>query len=262
MGHERITRLEHHTAPALHELAPPASLSSFIERFWRASVPENGRFREFVIIPDGCVDVVYEHTESHMRCLIFGTYTETRPFRITPEATYVGIRFRPGMARHLLDVPLEELRDRHVEVPGFLGLTPEQIAEAPTFSAQGGLLARTLIGALRRRDVVPTSLDRAIGHVQHHRDTWRVESLAAMSGFSARQLERTVKATVGLPPKLLMRILRVQAAITVMQCGPQSPLVDLAAALGYSDQAHMNRDFRLLTGSTPSHYRAALAKKT
>lgn len=185
-----------------------------------------------------------------------------RFFRINPDATYVGTRFRPGMARHLLGDFPEELRDRHLEVQGFLGLTPEQIAEAPTFSAQGGLLGRTIIGALRRREVVPTSLDQAIGHVQHNRDLWRVESLAAMCGISTRQLERTVKATVGLPPKLLMRILRAQAAITAMQRGPFGLLVDLAATLGYSDQAHMNRDVQVLTGTTPSHYRIALAQKT
>ena len=236
-------------------MLPPEIPAPVVDRFWRGVVSENGRCHDHAIIPGGCVDVVYKQAGSRVRCLVFGTTTRMRFFRINPDATYVGTRFRPGMARHLLGDFPEELRDRHLEVQGSLGLTSDQVADAPTFSAHGALPARTIIGALRRREVVPTSLDQAIGHVQHNRDPWRVESLAAMCGVSTRQLEKT---TVGLPPKLLMRILRAQAAITAMQRGPFGLLVDLAAALGYSDQAHMNRDVRVLTGTTPSHYRIAL----
>lgn len=258
MEAKRIARLEHHTAPALHELAPPASLSSFVDRFWRASVPENGPFHEFVIIPDGCVDVVYEHIGTQARCIIFGTYSETRPFRINPAATYLGIRFRPGMARHLVDLSPEELADRHLEVPSFLGLGPDQVAEAATFPAQSELLAQVVARALHHRNAAPTALDRAIEYVQRARSMWHVTGLADLCGISQRQMERRVKAVTGLSPKLLMRILRVQTAISTMQTAPDIRLIELAGDLGYSDQAHMNREFRLLTGQTPFEYRTAL----
>jgi AraC-like DNA-binding protein len=260
MDAKHIARLEHHTAPALHELAPPANLSSFVDRFWQASVPENGPFHEFVIIPDGCVDVVYEQTGSQVRCLIFGTYSQTRPFRINPQATYVGMRFRPGMARHLLDLSPGELTDRHLEMPSFLGLEPEQVTEAATFSAQSELLARVVTSALSHQNAAPTPLDRAIEYVQQTRSMWHVTGLADLCGISQRQMERRVKTVTGLSPKLLMRILRVQAAISTMQTAPETRLIELAGDLGYSDQAHMNRDFRLLTGQTPFEYRTALIK--
>ena len=99
------------------------------------AVPENGRCHDHAIIPGGYIDVVYEQAGSQVRCLVFGTTSRMRFVRISPDATSVGTRFRPGMARHLLDDSLEELRDPHLEVQGFLGLTPEQVADAPTFSA-------------------------------------------------------------------------------------------------------------------------------
>lgn len=258
MGHERTTRLERRTAPAFHELAPPETLSSFVDRFWRASVPENGQFLEYSIVPDGCVDVVYEQTSEQVRCLIFGTNSRTRPFRINPEATYLGIRFRPGMARHLIDLLPEELINRHLEVPSFLGLGPEQVAEAASFQAQSGLLAQAVTHTLHRQNAAPTSLDRAIEYVQQTQSLWNVTGLANLCGISQRQMERRVKVATGLSPKLLMRILRVQAAISTMQMALETRLVELAGDLGYSDQAHMNRDFRLLTGQTPFEYRTAL----
>ena len=68
-------------------------------------------------------------------------------------------------------------------------------------------------------------------------------------------------AQIGLPPKHLLRILRVQSTIAAIHRAPLRSLVDVAAMLGYSDQAHMNRDFRLLTGNTPAQYQLALAQK-
>lgn len=260
MKQERTPRLERRTAPAFHELAPPEILSSFVDRFWSASVPENGRFFEYAIVPDGCVDVVYEQTGTQVRCLIFGTNSRTRPFRINPEATYLGIRFRPGMARHLLAIAPGELTDRHVEVPSFLGIGPEQVMETPTFPEQSGLLAQAIVHTLHRNNAAPTSLDQAIEYVQQTRSIWQAAVLADLCGISQRQMERRVKIAIGLSPKFLLRILRVQAGISTMQEAPETRLIEMAADLGYSDQAHMNRDFRLLTGQTPFEYRTALIR--
>lgn len=261
MGRDATSRLERRTAQAYRELAPPFPLTPFVERFWHAAASENRNFEHYTIVPDGCVDVVYEVLSRQVRCLIFGTSSQTRLFHVTPDGNYLGIRFRPGMARHVLDLPPDELTDRHLELPKFLGLRPEEVVDAATFSAQSELLGHALIKTLHQQDVMPTPLDQAIDHVQRNQEIWRVETLADMCGLSLRQVERSVKAAVGLPPKLLMRILRIQAAIMALQRAPQGSLVDLAAALGYSDQAHMNRDFRLLTGSSPAQYRLALIRK-
>ncbi len=262
MNRASKSRLERRTVEGYREIAPPTTLAPFVDRFWHAAAARNLNFRHYTIIPDGCVDVVYETLGHRVRCLLFGTSSHTRLFRITPEATYFGLRFRPGMARHVLDVPSDELTDRHLDLPIFLGLRPEEVAEAASFSAQSRLLGQTLVKTFHRYDVMPTPLDRAIDHVQQNLESWRVETLVDMCGLSLRQVERSVKNAVGLPPKLFMRILRVQAAIRALQRAPQDSLVDLAAFLGYSDQAHMNRDFRLLTDSTPAQYRLTLARQT
>lgn len=255
------SRLERRTVTGYREMAPFATLTPFIDRFWHAAAAENGSFQHYTIVPDGCVDVVYEEVAGRVRSLVFGTSSHTRSFHVTPDANYFGIRFRPGMARHVLNLPPDELTDRHLDLPIFLGLRPEEVVEAASFSAQSGLVEQTLIKTLHRYDITPTPLDQAIDHVQQKQEIWRIETLADMCGLSFRQVERSVKTAIGLSPKLLMRILRVQAAITALQREPQISLVDIAGTLGYSDQAHMNRDFRLLTSSTPAQYRRTLIQK-
>ena len=61
-------------------------------------------------------------------------------------------------------------------------------------------------------------------------------------------------AEVGIGPKQLARVARLQRAVALLQGGSGS-LAAEAAALGYFDQAHMARDFRALAGVTPAAVR-------
>jgi AraC-like DNA-binding protein len=66
-------------------------------------------------------------------------------------------------------------------------------------------------------------------------------------------------AACGYSPKHFQRIMRIQNALRAAQAAPRTRLCDLAAAAGYADQAHMTRDFRAITGFTPTGYFADAA---
>ena len=82
----------------------------------------------------------------------------------------------------------------------------------------------------------------------------RVGWLAREVNLSISQLERDFKDRIGLTPKLVARQTRVAAlAADAMRNGPPA-WAGLATDYGYADQAHLTRDFRDLTGLTPSEY--------
>ena len=261
MNRTEHARLEQWTVKDYEELASPQSLIPFVDRFWHGVVSAASPFRDLTIVPDGCVDVVYEQQGAYVRCFVFGTASHLHQFQFTPDAQYVGVRFRPGMGRHFLELHPRDLTDQQVEVSAFLDVQPDEIAEESGFLAQTELLTHRLGVALHRLDVTPSPLEQALHCVQQNQERWRVDTLADLTGRSVRQVERTIMADTGLPPKFLLRILRVQSAISAIQCAPLRSLVDLATTLDYADQAHMNRDFRLITGSTPAQYQLALASK-
>jgi AraC-like DNA-binding protein len=62
-------------------------------------------------------------------------------------------------------------------------------------------------------------------------------------------LASTSSTRVGLPPKTLARIFRFRRALELL--GRGSGLAELAYDCGYYDQAHLNRDFRQFTGTSP-----------
>jgi AraC-like DNA-binding protein len=79
----------------------------------------------------------------------------------------------------------------------------------------------------------------------------RVGDLAARFAIAPRTMQRLFAAHVGTSPKQVLQRLRRQRAIDHLNSEPVQ-LAQLAAALGYFDQAHLARDFRATLGRSPS----------
>jgi AraC-like DNA-binding protein len=79
-----------------------------------------------------------------------------------------------------------------------------------------------------------------------------METLAGEQHVSRRQLERDFGQWLGTSPRHLAQVTRVQAVSRRAQTG--ASLADIAADVGFADQAHMSRVVRQLTGLTPQRF--------
>ena len=94
-----------------------------------------------------------------------------------------------------------------------------------------------------------------------HPETARIGDLAEEIGWGRSRLVDRFRREVGLPPKTVARVLRYRRAVgrlTSVTSGPSRSLADVAAASGYADQAHFNRDFRAFASMTPTEFLASL----
>jgi AraC-like DNA-binding protein len=76
-----------------------------------------------------------------------------------------------------------------------------------------------------------------------------MEALAGEQHVSRRQLERDFGCYIGVSPRQLARVVRVQAVSRCAQAGAH--LAAIAADTGFADQAHMSRTVQQLTGLSP-----------
>jgi transcriptional regulator GlxA family with amidase domain len=83
-----------------------------------------------------------------------------------------------------------------------------------------------------------------------------VGALAQELGCSRRHLVAGFRQHVGLPPKRLARVLRFQRVVSLLDRSGGDGLGDIAAACGYYDQPHLNRDFRQFAGASPGEWLA------
>lgn len=78
--------------------------------------------------------------------------------------------------------------------------------------------------------------------------------IAAEIGVSREHLIRRFASVHGMPPMAWALQRRVARARTLLRGG--MPPADVAAMLGFADQAHLTRAFRNAMGTTPGRYRA------
>ena len=98
---------------------------------------------------------------------------------------------------------------------------------------------------------------RAAGQLLHRsRGQIRVADLAAQSFLSSSQLERQFKHYTAISPKAYARIVRFGSLQAALLVNPSVRLADLADVYGYSDQAHLIREFRSFAHCTPRDFAA------
>ena len=80
-----------------------------------------------------------------------------------------------------------------------------------------------------------------------------LRALADQVGASPTHLVRCFTTRFGLPPHAYLLGRRVEAARTLLLAG--RPAAEVAATVGFHDQAHLTRHFRRHVGTTPGRYR-------
>ena len=79
--------------------------------------------------------------------------------------------------------------------------------------------------------------------------------MALVVGWSMRRLQQQFRVELGVSPKAVARVRRFEASVPLVSSG-RMPLTDVALRCGWSDHAHMNRDWRDLAGTSPTRWRA------
>jgi AraC-like DNA-binding protein len=167
----------------------------------------------------------------------------------------VGAQLRPGCALLLFGAPAGELAERHTALEDLWGprvsAARDRLGEAASpaqrLDAFEDLLAERLPLVHGLHPAVARALQQLPGAT-------RVHEVVEQSGYSHRRFVELFVQAVGLTPKAYSRVQRFQRALEHAS-GADASLCDIAAAAGYSDQSHFNREFRDCVGVTPTEYR-------
>jgi AraC-like DNA-binding protein len=217
------------------EHAPTTALAPYVDRLWTSSGAAGPR----LVLPDGCIDILVNLARPEAPFVV-GAMTTASLFEPSSPVDVVAVRFKPGAAPLFLRIAAGELTDReHDQVP-WVRIDPRD----PLRSLERALLAR-----------MPAQPNRLVAHAVARLaspSAPAIAELARETGFTRQYLGRLFHESVGITPKQLGRIARFQRAVDLLRRDPRVDLAGAAAQLGYCDQAHMARDFRVLAGLTPA----------
>lgn len=231
------------------------NLNFLIDKIW---LSERGRSSEefsYEILPDGCSDIVLELSKSKSSAFIYGTTTFNKKIHLKANTNYLGVSLRPGIEvlsnqfcpKDLINNAVEFKRDEF----GFCSdIFFDSLMKVQNFNDKVMLLENIL----NKSDLlgIDEKMAAVLSYIHLKKGNIPISKLAKKFKLSERHIERIFKQRNGVSPKLYCRIIRFQNAIQTIKSSQNLVMSDLACSLGYSDQAHMIREFRTLSGYTPT----------
>lgn len=175
------------------------------------------------------------------------------------EAHCLQVNLTPAGAYRFFGRPLHELADRVVGLAEVLAPRAAEalvgrLFEAPDWPARFALLDRAIAARLAETEPASPLVAEALRLLGASRGRLAVGALTRRLDCSRQRLAERFREEVGLPPKTLARILRVERAAALLQRPDAPSRTEIALACGYYDQAHFNRDFRAVTGGSPAEF--------
>jgi len=242
----------------LERHAPASDLAHFVERFWtvRWNLTEP---HDSATLPYPCVNVVIG---SH-RPGVHGTTRKRFVAQLEGVGWVLGTKFRPAGFRTLSDRPLHALVDRDVPIAKMFGAAGADLVRDVLLLTEPSTRIARIEQFLRERaparDADTDTINQIIEIAEADRTLLRVAQLAERAGVTVRTLERLFRRHVGVSPKWVLQRFRVQEAAARVAAGQVVEWSALAHDLGFFDQAHFIREFKLQVGSTPLQYAAELS---
>lgn len=235
--------------------APSAPLARFVDRYWIVTWDLRGQepFTQKVL-SHPVVNVVLGHDGA----VVHGPATAITARTLSDRGRVLGVMFRPAGFRPFLGDALSTITDRGLPASAVLGDAVDRLTELVAGDADQTALVTEVERLLLR--VAPSERQPSedtteiVERVAADPTIARVDALAAAVGMSVRQLERRFADHVGIGPKAVIRRYRLYEAAERARRGDVPVWAELAAALGYSDQAHLTRDFTSAFGISPNRY--------
>ncbi|MDG4826582.1 helix-turn-helix domain-containing protein [Asanoa sp. WMMD1127] len=129
-------------------------------------------------------------------------------------------------------------------------LFEHRLRAAPSWEARFAIVTEVVGRRMADRAVVDPEVAHAWRLTLASRGRRRVEGLADEVGWSRKRLWARFRSQVGISPKRAAQLVRFDHAAHLL-AGSHSPAT-VAAAAGYVDQPHLNREARSICGLTPT----------
>jgi AraC-like DNA-binding protein len=208
---------------------------------WRrlGSVPRGARS---TVLPDACADVVVDQSGA---AVLVGPTMVPHRFALDPTTALRGLRLQPWAIPLLFRTTGTDLRDQVLSLEDLMGSRVAREAAESVWEARVPSCWRSTDTSPWQIDLVKRLLDAPSSLVEH---------TGREVGVSERQARRTTRQVTGLSPRELAHVGRLHRLVSMLDRGDHS-LAVTAVEAGYTDQAHMTRVLKRLTGATPRRLR-------
>jgi AraC-like DNA-binding protein len=234
---------------------PNPALARFVELFWHDDRYRALSHRERVL-PTGAFTMVFDLESG--ASIVSGLRTKCIEFDTGPVGDVVGVLFWPGGGRGIFNFPAEELYNETVPLDLLWGSGADDLCnlmrEATCPDARFQILEDALTRRIRNHAILHPAVGYGLQEFQQVPHIGRILEVVKDAGLSRRRFSQLFREQVGLTPKLYCRLRRFYWVLERISSGIVVEWADVAAAGGYSDQAHLVHEFREFSGFSPAAF--------
>jgi len=241
--------------------APQAPLRLLLPRgyvgFNQATAP-----RHLVLPATTSVPLVVKLADSPYRppAFVLGAHGTSVVLEGDCAPSYLEVLLGPLEAYRLLGLPMNRLSGDTVDLVEVLGADgrrlAEQLRDTPSWRQRLALLDRFLLERLDRGPRPSPEVGWAWQRLVATGGAVPIGQLASEVGWSHKHLLARFRRQVGLRPKTAARLIRFDGVWRRLDQDRPLDWGRVAAEVGYADQAHLAREFRQFTGTTPTGFLA------
>lgn len=250
---------------------PQPALSAIVKCYWTLEVHAEAAGQKQLILPDGCVDMCFilgddikRFTDENNfiiqpRQMLLGQIT--KPFYIEP-AGYVNTfaaRFYPYGFTPFIQLPLSELANSETPLHILFGnetaaQLSNDISNANNSSDRIKIIETFLLNRLCSAETIDKLVRTTVDTMFLTRGSQPVHKLLQNHLPRRRQIERNFKKQIGISPKQLSKVIRLQTSLQMLLNQTTETFTGIACENAYYDQAHFIKDFKEFTGITPKEF--------
>lgn len=250
---------------------PHQDLEALVSCYWTLEIPAEYSAERQRIVPDGCIEMAFILGDDIKR------YTSQDEFILQPRAMVLGqtlapffieptgyvntfaIRFYPYGFANFVTTPIEQLANKETPLTSLFEASivnelERSIIDAEDTKQRIVVIEKFLLERLNEQSTIDTIVKQTVDALLTSNGTAAITTILKDDLSKRRQLERNFKKQIGVSPKQLGKVIRLQSALKMLLNKETDSLTKIAYESDYFDQAHFNKDFKEFTGISPTAF--------
>ena len=249
---------------------PGINLATLVSCYWMLESSKEKTPKRNTIVPDGTMKMIFHYGDLYKhyfengnsitlpRCFVIGQLTKPYVVGPTGKTGIFIVRFQINGFSPFTTIPIKEMENTAFSLEKLFWKDGQEIGykilDANTASERINIIEKFLFDRLIELKTVDGILKSTIETILTANGGLSIDKITRENNINRRQLERKFSSTIGLSPKKLSKIIRLQSTLKSLLTKKNISLTTLAYKNKYYDQVHFIKDFKEFTGLTPKEF--------
>ncbi len=247
-------------------IRPAAALAPYVKNYWLLKTAGDSAIARTV--PTGMMNLIFHRgnrllalreNELHPRAFLSGQERTFADLQYDGQVNMLSVVFRPAGVRAFFNLPINRLAGLRLTAGDIedkeLSVLENSLTSTENDDTCIALIEQFLLSRLTRlTEYNLRRINTTISLINLGKGN--IAALADAACLSRKQFDRIFSELVGSNPKEFSRTVRFQRALHKLESESKISWTALAYDCGYFDQSHLIKEFRTLSGYSPSEYLA------